>query len=64
MSIMNLKKNNHKSGAFGTISQYNAIEGTLSERRQARRASNLDFFLESAVPSVYWMQECLRGEQR
>lgn len=61
MSIMNLKKNENTSNIFGILSNAGRKK---SSRRNRSFDENVDFFMRSAMPSVMWMQEAFKQEQR
>ena len=61
MSIRNLKRNDNTSNFFGILHNTGAKK---AGRRSHSYDSNIDFFMRSAMPSVMWMQESFKQEQR
>ena len=61
MSIMNLKRNGNRNNIFGFLNHAGAKR---SGRRKNSYESNVDFFMRCAMPSVMWMQDTFKQEQR
>ena len=60
MSIMNSKKNGNTSNIFGIITSGSSVKNT----RRGKKTGDLDFYTYNAMPSVLWMQEAFKQEQR
>lgn len=60
MSIKTFKKNDNTNNIFRILNN----AGAKKASRSSRSESNIDFFMSSAMPSVMWMQESFKPEQR